>query len=298
MFGRLASYSRFVKVEHTLFSLPLLFSGALLAAGRLPSLRLSSLILLAGFGARTAAFALNRLIDQHLDRLNPRTAGRELPAGKMSLGEAWGIGIFGVALYIAAAAAIAPICLYLSPVPLVVFAGYPYLKRFTPWAHLGIGAADALGPLGAWPAVRQSFTGVGPALWLGAFTFFWVSGFDVIYATMDESFDRAQGLHSLPARYGRTTALQISGVLHVLAFLSLAILYGLYFRTTVAFLTLATLGGLLFLEHHLSDDVDLAFFKINAVLGFGILGFVAAGVARPYVMGGSVIALVAEGGLR
>src|SRR5437879_6983769 len=150
MFGRLASYSRFVKVEHTLFSLPLLFSGALLAAGRLPSLRLSSLILLAGFGARTAAFALNRLIDQHLDRLNPRTAGRELPAGKMSFGEAWGIGIFGVALSIAAAAAIAPICLYLSPVPLGVFAAYPHLKRFTPWAHLGLVAAGAFGPWGAW----------------------------------------------------------------------------------------------------------------------------------------------------
>jgi 4-hydroxybenzoate polyprenyltransferase len=278
MFERFKAYSRFVKLEHTLFSLPLLFSGAVLAIGRLPSWRLSALIVLAGAGARTAAFAFNRVIDRHIDRLNPRTSGRELPAGKMTLGEAWGVGLFGAAVYVAAAWAIAPICFYLSPIPLAVFIGYPYLKRFTPWAHLGIGVADALAPLGGWLAAKQSFTGVGPALWLGAFTFFWVSGFDVIYATMDETFDRAQGLHSLPAQYGKKTALQISAALHFLAFVSLAVLYAGYFRTTGALATLAVIGSLLYLEHRLSDDVDLAFFKINAVLGFGILGFVAVGV--------------------
>ncbi len=278
MFERFKAYGRFVKLEHTLFSLPLLFSGAILAIGRLPSWRLSTLIVLAGAGARTAAFAFNRVIDRHLDRLNPRTSARELPVGKMSLLEAWGVGLFGAGVYVTAAWAIAPICFYLSPVPLVAFIGYPYLKRFTPWAHLGIGAADALAPLGGWLAAKQSFTGVGPALWLGAFTFFWVSGFDVIYATMDESFDRAQGLHSLPARYGRTTALHISAGLHGLAFLSLAGLYWTHLRTPLALVTLAAIGSLLFLEHRLSDDVELAFFKINAVLGFGILGFVAAGV--------------------
>ncbi len=278
MFRRLASYGRFIKVEHTLFSFPLLFSGALLAVGHLPSLKLSALIILAGFGARTAAFAFNRMIDRHLDQLNPRTANRELPAGKMNLLEAWGVGIFGSAVYVAAAWAIAPICLYLSPLPLAVFVGYPYLKRFTPWAHLGIGAADALAPLGGWLAAKQSFDGVRPALWLGLFTFFWVSGFDIIYATLDETFDRTHGVHSLPARYGKDSALRISAVFHILAFLSLAALYASYFRTTIALVTLAAIGSLLYLEHRLSDNVNLAFFKINAVLGFGILGFVAAGV--------------------
>ena len=99
MFDRLGSYCRFVKMEHTLFSLPLLFSGAMLATGRLPSWRLSLLIILAGFGARTAAFALNRVIDRHIDRLNPRTAGRELPAGKMTLAEAWGVGLSAPLVY-------------------------------------------------------------------------------------------------------------------------------------------------------------------------------------------------------
>jgi 4-hydroxybenzoate polyprenyltransferase len=148
----------------------------------------------------------------------------------------------------------------------------------TPLAHFGVGLADAFAPLGGWLAVRQCFTDIGPALWLGAFTFFWVSGFDVIYATMDEDFDRAQGLQSLPSRYGTPRALRISGTLHVLAFGCLCALYAVYLRTPVALVTLIAIGGLLFLEQKFSEDIDLSFFKINAVLGFGILGFVAAGV--------------------
>ena len=128
-------------------------------------------------------------------------------------------------------------------------------------------------------AAKQSFSDVTPALFLGLFTFFWVSGFDIIYSTMDESFDRAHKLYSLPASYGKRTALHISAALHTLAFLSLAALYAVYFKTTVSLVTLVAVGSLLFLEHHLSEDVELAFFKINAVLGFGILGFVAAGMA-------------------
>ncbi len=299
MFNRLACYSRFVKVEHTFFSLPLLFSGALLAGGHLPSPRLSALIILAGFGARTAAFTLNRIIDRSIDQRNPRTAGRELPAGKMTMTEAWGVGLFGVVIYVWAAWAIAPICFYLSPVPLIVFVVYPYLKRITPWAHFGIGLADALAPLGGWIAVRQSFSEVGPALWLGAFTLLWVSGFDVIYATMDEAFDRAQGFQSLPARFGKGPALKISGLLHALSFGCLVMLYVQTLHSSlITLLSLAVIGGLLFLEHQLSEDVDLAFFKINAVLGFGILGFVATGVARHYDIGGSAKALVAERSLK
>ncbi len=279
MFSRISSYSRFVKVEHTLFSLPLLFSGAILAAGHLPSPRLSALIILAGFGARTAAFSFNRVIDRHIDAQNPRTANRELPAGKMSSAEAWGVGLLGAGIYVWAAKAIAPICFYLSPVPLLAFIIYPYLKRITPLAHFGVGLADTLAPLGGWMAVQKSFTNVGPALWLGAFTFFWVSGFDVIYATMDEAFDRAQGLHSLPARYGKEKALTISGILHVLAFACLAMLYAQTLHPSLlTLLTLGVIGGLLFLEHRLSDDVELAFFKINVVLGFGILSFIATGM--------------------
>lgn len=278
MFDRLASYGRFVKVEHTLFSLPLLFSGAYLAGGAFPGWRLTGLIILAGFGARTAAFALNRIVDKNIDQLNPRTSSRELPSGAMKLAEGWGVGLLGTAVYLWAAWAIAPICLYLSPVPLLVFAGYPYLKRFTFCAHFGVGLADALAPLGGWMAVRQSFDGAVPALWLGAFTFFWVSGFDIIYSTMDEAFDRSHGLHSVPSRFGRARALQVSAVLHLLAFACLVMLYAVGMNSSaVGLFTLGAIGGLLYLEHRLADDVELAFFKINAVLSFGVLALVSLG---------------------
>jgi len=273
--NRLLSYSRFIKAEHTLFSIPLIFSGAVLAGHRWPSWRLSALILTAGFGARTAAFALNRIIDRRIDSHNPRTANRELPKGIMRLAEAWGVFAAGLLIYLFSAAAIAPICLYLSPVPLMVFVIYPYMKRFTPLAHFGVGLADALAPLGGWLAVKQTLDGLAPGLWLGLFTFFWVAGFDIIYATMDELFDRSAGLHSLPARYGSAAALKISGICHLAAFGSLSVLYLIYLQTSLALLSLLAIGGLLFWEYRASERVDLAFFKINAVLGFGVLAFVS-----------------------
>src|SRR5438105_15651019 len=105
-------------------------------------------------------------------------------------------------IYLLAARKIAPICLYFSPLPLAVFMIYPYMKRFTPLAHFGVGLADAMAPMGGWVAVTQSLHPFWPGFWLAVFTFFWVSGFDIIYATMDEAFDRSQRLHSLPAKYG------------------------------------------------------------------------------------------------
>jgi len=278
---RLAHYSRFIKVEHTLFSIPLLFSGAVLAAGGWPSGRLLAWILVAGTGARTAAFAANRMIDRHIDRLNPRTATRELPAGIMSLVEACGVGAAGIAFYLIAAWKIAPICLYLSPIPLAIFVVYPYLKRFTALAHFGIGLAVAMAPLGGWMAVVKGWRPLASGLWLGLFTFFWVSGFDIIYATLDETFDRERGLYSLPACYGKRKALAASSLLHAAAFGSLIILYIGWLRSGAALVTLFAVGALLYLEHLQAQDVDTSFFKINAILGFGVLGIIVLGVGRP-----------------
>ena len=276
MFERLLTYSRFVKIEHTLFSFPMLIAGALLA-GEPVTLRTFGLILVAGAGARTAALGLNRILDRKIDRQNPRTSERELPSGKMGLAEAWLVTLAGAVAYLAAAWLISPKCLVWSPLPLAIFLVYPLLKRVTMWAHLGVGAALAMGPLGAWFAVNLSFSGYLPILLLCTFTFFWVAGFDIIYATLDEDFDRRAGLNSLPARLGRGGALAIARLMHGLAFGLLCALYWTSLSGPVAALILTAIGGVLYWEHRSVDDVELAFFKINAALGFVILGLVLAG---------------------
>lgn len=280
--------SRFVKLEHTFFSLPVIFGGTLLADAHGLTPSRAAWIVAAGLGARTAAMALNRIIDRRIDAANPRTAGRELPARAMSLGAAWGVALAGVALYLIAAAALSPLCLALSPVPLAVFVLYPYLKRVTPLCHLGVGAALALAPLGGWLAAGpSSFAGLADAavagglvapLLLAAFTFFWVAGFDIIYATLDEEFDRAHGIRSLPEALGRERALRVSALLHACGVGALVAL-ALHARFAPAALPfLAAVLVLFALEHWHARNVDLAFFKLNIVVGFAALAFVAVGV--------------------
>jgi 4-hydroxybenzoate polyprenyltransferase len=278
--SRVVTYSRFVKIEHTLFSFPLLLSGALLARREM-TLRTLLLILAAGTGARTAALGLNRYLDRRIDAENPRTENRELPSGAMSPLEALGVTAAGTAVFLASAYFISPRCLLLAPIPLVIFLVYPLLKRFTMWAHLGVGAALAMGPLGAWYAVQLDFRDYGNALVLCLFTLFWVAGFDIIYATLDQDFDRARGLHSLPSRLGRGKALGVSAAFHIAAFALLTTLYLRALTGPVAALLLAVIGALLVAEHRLASDVDLAFFKINAALGFVVLGFIAVGLHPP-----------------
>ncbi|MGH7566501.1 MAG: 4-hydroxybenzoate octaprenyltransferase [Gemmatimonadota bacterium] len=277
--GRLRTWGRFVLFQHTLFSLPLLFAGVLLGAGGFDvPFSLLALVLLAGTGARTAALGLNRIIDRRIDEANPRTAARELPSGSMTLGEAWALIGVGVALYAAAAWWIAPICLALAPVPLAVFTAYPYLKRWTPWCHLGVGLGLAMAPLGGWFAVRLGFEDAAPALLLAFFTLAWVGGFDVIYATLDESFDRRAGIHSLPARYGRRTALRIARGLHVVGWTALAALVFWRLSWPAALAPLLVVAVLLAWEHVRARDIDLAFFRINVWVGFAALATIAAGL--------------------
>lgn len=268
----------FVRVSHTLFSLPLVLAGMWIGADGAPAWRVFALALLAATGARTAAMALNRIIDRRIDAANERTAMRELPRGALRLRQAWLVVALGTALYFLGAGALGRLTLWLSPIPLVVFAGYPFLKRFTALCHFGVGLALGLAPLGGWVAVTQSFAGLLDVLPLGVFGLLWVAGFDVIYATLDEAFDRAHGIHSLPARLGRRGALAVSGALHLLAFGALVWLWIEHGWTTAALVPLGAAGLLLFFEHRLSDRVNLAFFRINIVVGFSVLVFVLAGV--------------------
>ncbi len=264
----------FIKIEHALFTLPMIYSGVFLASKEKPSNELLLLVLLASVGARTVAMTLNRIIDREIDKRNPRTTGRELPSGKLTL---WQVSIVltgALFLYLAAAYQISDFCFRLSPIPLFVFIVYPYLKRFTPLAHFGVGLGMAMAPLGGWFAITGSFANLSTGLILPTFVLFWGSGFDIIYSTLDEQFDRGANLFSFPSRFGKERALQISAGLHFLAFLVLVVLFFHSLKGLVAVPPLLLSGLLLFLEQKKADDVELAFFRINILLGFNIFAMV------------------------
>ena len=276
---RLKTYAGFVKIEHTIFSLPLIYAGSLIGARGFPSVRVAGLILLAAIGARAAAMGLNRLIDLEMDRRNPRTKQRELPRGAMQAWEGWLVVVAGSLVYLVSAAALAPICLALAPVPLALFAGYPYLKRFTSLSHLGLGLAWSMGPLAGWLAASQSLERFNDVVWLWLFSLLWVAGFDIIYATMDEAFDRQAGLHSLPARLGKRRALNVAFILHAAAFLALVILWRDQLRSPAALAWLVGIGALFVWQHAVAEkNPEFAFFRLNSLIGFFVFGLVFSGV--------------------
>jgi 4-hydroxybenzoate polyprenyltransferase len=283
--ARLRTYASFVRFEHTLFSLPLMLAGIFSAPGSTLPLARWGLIVLAAVAARTCAMALNRLIDRRLDAINPRTMSRELPAGRMRLGEAIALLVVSAAFYVAACAALGTWYLAAAPLPLLVFVVYPYLKRVTPFCHFGVGLALALAPLAGYAAAHPDLARPGPAIALAGFALFWVSGFDVIYATLDEEFDRAQGVHSMVAWLGRARALRISGALHSIAslwLLAAAVLAGApwtggpAWRMAPPLVLWGVCFVLLQLEQRWAEHVNLAFFKVNVWVGFAVLAMVMA----------------------
>ena len=276
-------YLRFVKLEHTLFSLPVVFAGAALAArlGWDLDWKKAGWIFLAVLGARSAGFGMNRALDHEIDARNPRTRSREIPAGKISIGSAWAFIGGASALYLLAAGMLSPVCLALAPVPLALFFFYPFLKRFTALSHLGLGLAWGTAPLGGWLAVTGRLGPLAemvPALLLAGFCVFWVAGFDVIYALLDRDFDRANGLHSLPAAIGESAALRVSQLLHFAGFLFLGTLVQTTFNGPAAFSLFAAAGLLILIGHARvqfgpldPSAVDFAFFKVNAAVAFLVL---------------------------
>jgi len=281
---RLRTYASFVRLEHTLFSLPLILAGAFSARGAAMAPARWAVVLVAAVGARTAAMAMNRIIDRRLDALNPRTRGRELPAGRMRLPEAWALLLGGVAAYLGSCAWLGAWYLRMAAVPLAVFAVYPYLKRFTPFCHAGVGAALALSPLAGFAAAHPDLEMFSPVLWLAGFALCWVTGFDIIYATLDEVSDREHGIRSMVTWLGREPALRVSALLHAVAFACLVAGAGAILAAAPAPLpawgwpcvgaALAGAGTLLFLEQRWAGNVDLAFFKVNLFVGFAALAAV------------------------
>lgn len=270
-------FFRFVKIEHTLFTLPLIYGGVVLGLREAPSPALLVLVLVAAVGARTASFALNRIIDREIDRRNPRTAARELPSGSMTMREGLSVLAAGCAVYLGAAALLSTFCLMLAPIPLLIFLLYPYMKRYTAFAHFGVGLGMSMAPLGGYFAASPSFDRLAPAALLCLFTVFWGAGFDIIYATLDEDFDRRENLYSFVSRFGRAKALLWSSVFHVTAFALLAALFFTTIRTWYAAPFLLAAGAMLWIEQRKSSDVQLSFFRINAGLGFVVFAMIVTG---------------------
>jgi 4-hydroxybenzoate polyprenyltransferase len=268
----------FTKIEHTAFSLPLIFTGAWLGDGnRFPAMPVLLLIVAAAIGARIFGMAMNRIFDRHIDRLNPRTAGRELPAGKMSLAVAAAIASGGLGVYLLACGLLGGWCLILSPIPLVPLLGYSLLKRFTPLCHFGIGLCLALAPLGAYVAASGQPDFSVAAMLFSVFVFGWLSGADIIYALMDIDSDRRQRIHSLPARLGAAGAQWVAAGLHLLAWGILAVVVRTLGGGIMAWSALALTGALLVMMYIPAIPVPQRFFPISTLAG--IAGALAAMVS-------------------
>ncbi|MDD4775409.1 MAG: putative 4-hydroxybenzoate polyprenyltransferase [Syntrophomonas sp.] len=267
---KLYKFFAMIDFGHTLFGLPFAYLGAFLAMRGVPSFSQLLWITVAMFGARSAALCLNRLIDRAIDRANPRTAGWVLPAGELPVGGVWILVVVFFVLLFWAAAHLNPLCVQLAPVAVLVLWGYSYTKRFTWWCHLLLGMAVGIGPVGGWIAITGQFDWRPLVLWLAVA--FWIAGFDTMYACQDIEFDRAQGLYSIPARFGAEGALQFSAGFHLLAVICLVsngwvMGLGSWYFAGVAFTAL-----LLLYEHSIVSSTNLArvnfaSFRINHYVG-------------------------------
>jgi 4-hydroxybenzoate polyprenyltransferase len=286
--GRLVAYANFVKVAHTVFSLPFAFVGVAAASLVHPVTLRAVLLVIAAFGsARFTAMGFNRIADRRLDALNPRTAGRELPARRMSLAEAWALVVVMAGLFVLCAALLNPLCLALSPVALAWVTVYSYAKRFTALSHLWLGLGMAISPVGGYLAVAGSWSTPWWLVLLPALVVTcWGGGFDVIYSLQDESFDREHGLKSLTVALGARRAILVARLLHALAAVALiafgfAAGFGVWYFAGTA-LALA----LLVWEHRLVrpgdySKLDAAFFSMNGIIsGAVMVGAVLDAVLR------------------
>lgn len=271
-------FARFVKLEHSVFALPFALVGLVWASqaelGALfPGWTVLGLVVLAMVSARSAAMAFNRIVDRHIDAKNPRTAIRELPSGRLSLGKAHGFLLCSVVVFFACAALLNPLALMLSPVALIVICGYSLTKRFTWLSHYVLGFSLGIAPAAAWIAVTGRLDWVIlPAV---VAVTLWTAGFDIIYSLQDEGFDKEEGLHSVPQRFGARRALMISRVTHFLAAFALGAAVWAVGGGWLAWVGVLLVGGLLAYEQSLvrHDDlsrVDAAFFTVN---GFVSIGF-------------------------
>ena len=279
--GKSARFARLIKVEHSVYALPFAYAGAFLALKGAPSWRQLVWITVAMVGARSAAMALNRLIDAELDTRNPRTAGRELPAGRLGRGEVIAFTLVSLALLVLAAFNLSHPCRYLWPIPVAAFVLYPYAKRVTALCHYALGLTDGLAPAAAWVAVA------GRVSWAPVLLFaavgLWVGGFDVMYAGFDIEFDRAEGIRSIPVAVGESAAVRIAALSHLVALALLIAVGGLLHVTWVYYAGCALVGVLLAwsdvdVRRRGLDRVGMRFMTVNGIVGvvYGVVAIAAA----------------------
>ena len=289
MFSFLRKWGQFVRFSHTVFALPFALAAMLVAARDhrgWPGCAKFGLILAAMVCARTCAMSFNRLMDRKYDALNPRTANRHLPAGRISLASAWLLWALSAAGLITASFFLNEVCFYLSPVALVVICFYSLTKRFTNYTHVFLGLALALAPVGAWLAVKGtnvSFWEILQMFVLACSVILWLVGFDLIYALQDYEFDRQHGLHSLVVAWGPRNALQAAFLAHMIM-CGLLLLFGFLCRFRVAYVIgWLVIVACLFLEHWIArrrslNWINTAFFRLNAVVSLVFLIVTAAEV--------------------
>ena len=274
---RLTVYAAAIRFEHTVFALPFAYMAMLLAAGGWPGWGDALLITAAMAGARTGAMAANRLIDAEIDARNPRTADRALVTGSMRRLEMGALLLAGFAVLVICAALLDPLALALSPLAIAAVTLYPYAKRYTFLSHWLLGLADSIAAAGAWIAIAGRLDPAGALLSLAMA--FWIAGFDIIYACQDIAVDRAQGLHSVPARFSLRTALWTSRGCHLATVASLVAVGALLALAWPYWLGVLVVAGILVYEALLVRPGDLsrlqkACFDLNSYISLALLAAV------------------------
>jgi 4-hydroxybenzoate polyprenyltransferase len=270
-----------IKWEHSIFALPFALTGAVLAAGGWPSLRVLGWIIVCMVAARSAAMAFNRLVDAKLDAANPRTSMRAIPAGSLSSGFVGGFVVLAAALFILGAAMLNRLTLELAPLALAIVLVYSYMKRLTRWSHLVLGLALGIAPSAAWIAVRGTLD--ARIIVLTAAVLLWVGGFDMLYACQDFEHDRKAGLNSVPQAFGLVAAFRIARAMHLAMLAMLCWLIVLFGLGKIAILGVILVAILLLYEHSIISPKDMrrmnaAFFTLNGIISIVFFGFVAADV--------------------
>ena len=266
-----------IKIAHTVFALPFAVMSAFLAAEGMPDFDKLIWILIAMFSARNGAMAFNRIADAKIDRLNPRTKDRALPAGISTAKQYWVFLTLSSFIFLFSAYMLNSLAFALSPVALGIVFGYSFAKRFTSLSHLWLGVAISIAPVGAWVAVREEISIA--SLVLGAAVVFWLVGFDIIYSCMDVDSDKDNNLHSIPQKFGVRTALRFAFSSHCMMIIFLTSLLFIPTLGWVYFFGVILTAGLLFYEHSLvrADDlsnVNVAFFNINGIISVLLMSFV------------------------